>query len=631
MAQIGIQTSSGIANFGGNSPETQVSTLPTASSSYEGKILQYIGNTTQDYTHGYFYECVATGSTEGVGFQLLTSEPYYVPQFTTIPSSQELLNYQYIQYMGTTTNSYTHGAIYEIVGNSTDDGQGNVDEWGEIGDEVDISGATVVTSVPANPNVGDLIKYMGSNTADCEEGRFYQAATVMIDTYAWVQKNIQPNDGAGHIIIDANGNEMPQRSKVKIVGYRVEDDASNDTTIIAGYKLYGFHHDMSDLNPATCISYLGNTVNANYEPMLTNEGTGTATAGSWANFLTEILKNKPAMVKKDGTLDYWLDPNDYTKKLDGTASDYNNLDYSGAGAFAWIQKAYMKEVYSADGNSRDVYFAFGYKPDDTYFPVGFLCADGELEGVWIPMGYMDASGRTLVAGTTPIASKTCQQEKAIIDTIGTRARFYGGAITNFMRDLMYMLYKHTDIQLRGGHGRCNVGSQQVIANANVTNGNVVGFKGTGNKKTMNKAFHSQLLFSYQQYCRDPYTLLVNGVLKYSDNYEYDISGGTYKIAGDTTWSSLNGGWHYGSHLEKSGDSFGSTPKKENNASTSTGLCDGLYCRTSGVRVALRFGSCFDDLIAGPGCLLLPNEASGASWSYGVGVLLLPPKGYAPAA
>lgn len=396
-------------------------------------------------------------------------------------------------------------------------------------------------------------------------------------------------------------------------------------------KNYGYHHNFSDLNPATCITYLADTKNAAYSEMMTNEGTGTATAGSWGNFLTNVLLNKPAMVKKDGTLDYWLDPTDYTKKLDGTASDYNNLNYSGAGAFAWIQKAYMKEVYAADGNSRDVYFNFGTKPDDTYFPVGFLCADGELEGVWIPMGYMDASGRTLVAGTTPVASKTCAQEKNIIDSIGSRARFYGGAITNFMRDLMYMLYKHTDIQLRGGHGRCNAGSQQVISNANVTNGNVVGFKGTNDKKTMNKGFHSQLLFSYQQYCRDPYTLLVNGALKYSDNYEYDISGGTYKTAGDTTWGSLNGGWHYGSHLIKSGDNFGSTPKKENNASTTTGLCDGLYCNTSGVRVALRFSTCADDLSVGPGCLNLNNEASSAVWDRGVGVLLLPPKGYAPAA
>lgn len=437
--------------------------------------------------------------------------------------------------------------------------------------------------------------------------------------------------GGGHTILNDNGTSMTQRSKLQFRGLSVQDNAENDATVVSGgIKIYGFRHDMANVTDTlTNITYIAGTENENYQKMMTNEGEGTATPGSWGNFLSDVLYNKPAMVKKDGTLDYWLDPDDYTKKLDGTASDYNNLNYTGAGAFAWIQKAYMKEEYTNNGDTRDVYFAFGGKPNDDYHPVGFLCADGELEGVWIPMGYMDASGRTLVAGTTPIDSKTCQQEKAIIDTIGTRARFYGGAITNFMRDLMYMLFKSTDIQKYGGYGRCNDRSQQVIANANVANGNVVGFKGTGDKKTMNKAFHSQLLFSYQQYCRDPYTLLVNGALKYSDNYEYDISGGTYKIAGDTTWSSLNGGWHYGSHLEKSGDSFGSTPKKENNASTSTGLCDGLYCNTSGVRVARRFGYCNGDLISGPGCLLLADGASSAYWYSGVGVLLLPPVGYDP--
>ena len=37
----------------------QYSTMPTASSSNEGKIVQYIGTTTNDYTNGYFYKCVS--------------------------------------------------------------------------------------------------------------------------------------------------------------------------------------------------------------------------------------------------------------------------------------------------------------------------------------------------------------------------------------------------------------------------------------------------------------------------------------------------------------------------------------------------------------------------------------------
>lgn len=40
---------------------TQVSTLPTASATEEGKIYQFIGTTTASYTNGYFYKCVSDG------------------------------------------------------------------------------------------------------------------------------------------------------------------------------------------------------------------------------------------------------------------------------------------------------------------------------------------------------------------------------------------------------------------------------------------------------------------------------------------------------------------------------------------------------------------------------------------
>lgn len=39
----------------------QYSTMPTASASNEGQIVQYIGTTTNDYTNGYFYQCVSDG------------------------------------------------------------------------------------------------------------------------------------------------------------------------------------------------------------------------------------------------------------------------------------------------------------------------------------------------------------------------------------------------------------------------------------------------------------------------------------------------------------------------------------------------------------------------------------------
>lgn len=39
---------------------------------------------------------------------------------------------------------------------------------------------------------------------------------------------------------------------------------------------------------------------------------------------------RPCMLKSDGTVDYYLDPDDYTKKEDGeTPSDIANVNYNG--------------------------------------------------------------------------------------------------------------------------------------------------------------------------------------------------------------------------------------------------------------------------------------------------------------
>jgi len=46
-----------------NNVQSQYYTMPTASADYEGKIVQYIGTTTNTYTNGYFYKCVNNSGT----------------------------------------------------------------------------------------------------------------------------------------------------------------------------------------------------------------------------------------------------------------------------------------------------------------------------------------------------------------------------------------------------------------------------------------------------------------------------------------------------------------------------------------------------------------------------------------
>lgn len=396
--------------------------------------------------------------------------------------------------------------------------------------------------------------------------------------------------------------------------------------------VWGFRHNFANTSPSNTgngtITYIAGTENEAFAPAMTNRGTGSVTMGSWNDFLDNVLKNFPYIVDPSTQkATEALNPDDYTKKTDGSNSSIASCRY----AAAWINKIYMKEVYAADGNSREVYFAEDNLHSNTtdFEPVGFFDQSGqELEGIWLPMFYMDASGNTR-SGTAPVNSKTCDQEKAIIDGVSSRAIFLGGPILNVLRDLEYMIFRSTDIQTYAGHGNCQ--SYSSASATGVKNNAVVGggrFYGTSDKKSLNKLFHSIALGSYQQLTRDPYMITIGGRMYLSDKYIYNLSGAGYEDTGLTVTS--NSAWTYAKKTKKTARNGSIPDPASKDATSATGLCDGQYYNTSGTRVAHRLGGTNYDLLDGPAYVYLNYEASNAYWSCGVGCALLPSANYAPA-
>ena len=96
---------------------------------------------------------------------------------------------------------------------------------------------------------------------------------------------------------------------------------------VKGAKRYGLKINKNDSNPATRCTYLFDAVGMT--PAAMNYSTGAFDFGDWGDVFF-VKNNYPAMVKYDGTEDYKLDPNDHTKKADGTtASDVANTAYGG--------------------------------------------------------------------------------------------------------------------------------------------------------------------------------------------------------------------------------------------------------------------------------------------------------------
>ena len=398
---------------------------------------------------------------------------------------------------------------------------------------------------------------------------------------------------------------------------------SDLATVYEENYTWGFVEHMDILSPDNRIEY--ECLNRNYRPMSIDMSEHQTNYGSWGKF-PSLVNNKPYMVKSSGEEDYLLDENDYTKKYDGTDSDVSNTEYDG-GAFSKFIKVYVKRWI--EGNDRHVRFSF--IPIEGYTPCGFIDEDGqEMDHVWIPMFYgstVDGKMRSL-SGLQPDINQNTATQNTNIKAFSNRAAFFAGPIVETIRDMLFMLFKTTDIQDACGNGnRSGYVSEAspyygVLPNAVVDGGQ---FYGTKDNKSLNKIFHSIVLGTYNQYQRDPYYLCVNGRFKVSTDYTFDLTGESYIDTGINSPTVDVTKWLY-PYKSKVVDGFGSIPVEPMTASTSTGYCDGVYCPANKnfVAVVLRFGICYNGSVAGVSALGLDFSAGIAYWNISASVLLRPP-------
>lgn len=109
---------------------------------------------------------------------------------------------------------------------------------------------------------------------------------------------------------------------------------------------YGFFIDSSVSDSDNAVTYIEDAIGMTPAAM----GDSTFDYGDWEN---AFFMPKPCMLKSDGTVDYYLDTNDYSKKADGTASDIANANYDG-NAMMEFPKIWYK--FAGGTNTGDGYF-----------------------------------------------------------------------------------------------------------------------------------------------------------------------------------------------------------------------------------------------------------------------------------
>lgn len=265
----------------------------------------------------------------------------------------------------------------------------------------------------------------------------------------YIDKSIIPNTGdiyyykAFPVSTVGNVNSLTENSK--------SVEASN-------YVLYGFKLDQNESDPASMITYLEDCDNKDFSSAYMDYNNDTFNYGDWSG--AWFIKNlKPCMLKYNGTVDYELDKNDYTKKTDGTDSDVANDSYGG-NAMVGIPKVYWKIVNNGD-NTANVYFS------DKQVDIDFHCWShidnngNEIDYCYMPIYNGSNVNNVLrsISGKAPMASQTTTTEitYAKSNNTGSDIIWYTELFNDRMliNLLLLLIGKSTDTKTVFGTGNNN--------------------------------------------------------------------------------------------------------------------------------------------------------------------------------
>lgn len=302
----------------------------------------------------------------------------------------------------------------------------------------------------------------------------------------------------------------------------------------SGEKDYGpfcFRIDTTNSDPTSAVTYMGN--NADYTPASMNFSTGTLDYGSWEN---AFFQPRPVMLKYDGTVDYELDHTDFTKKLDGTASDVSNTAYGGNCMIAFPQ-VWLK--FETSGNYQYVYVA------SEQLDSGYRCySHYNNNGVLLDEIYVQAFESSNVSSKL----RSLAGQAVLVSTAGTTMRQYAQAngsgwdfldlgTLQMIQMLFILMFKSRDSQSKCGGGIVKASAVSTPTGSTKDKGMFYSTDNSRRSKTPVKFFGIENLWGNAE-------KWINGLKQYKQNIYYKLcnytTDGTTATGYDPTATTASG-------------------------------------------------------------------------------------------
>lgn len=396
-----------------------------------------------------------------------------------------------------------------------------------------------------------------------------------------------------------------------------------------GQWIYSLTRLKTEAVPSKKIVYRG--ANEHYNNAYMNFTSNTFDYGDWGN-APFLLKDRlaPCVVGFDGEVKYFLNPNNYKQKEDGTASEVTDTSKD-INCFMRFKLLYRRKRKDANGNTQiDI---SNIKVNDEYKPYGgFIKTDGTLrEYIYLPIyrgSLINSKNRSMSGNLTPMSGQTAPNERTYCQNNGLGHDMITHSDRELIEDLSMLMFKTTDFQTTLGQGKSNGGTDVNACLKSGTMDDKGYFYGSISTAEGIKLFGMENRYA-SQWERTLGEVLVNGVRKVklcqgtSDGStvdDYNFTGDGYIALSELpTITGTSGGYI---SVEQTVDDVGTFPVVVL-GSSSTYECDGMWFNNAGTTVAFRGGASAHGAFCGLFCSNLNDPASNAYWTIGSSVSYKP--------